>query len=118
MAALASSWEAELEPGELIFVPSGCAHQVVNLAPSIAVAVNFVDAGNVARVAADMARKADAAMGVAHEYYTVLATSFGDAGRFPRVESLLGQERGTASGQAPLPIVPAPVPMRYQQWKK
>ena len=122
MVALASRWEAELVAGELIFVPAGCAHQVVNTAPSIAVAANFVDSGNVARVAADMARKADTAVGVAHEYYALLAQRFGDARRFARVEALLGEEQRTpAPGRAPPPIpVPAPaaVPVVYAQWKK
>lgn len=40
--AEANIWEADLRPGDLIIVPSGCAHQVQNLAPSIAIAGNYV----------------------------------------------------------------------------
>eukprot|EP00928_Gymnodinium_smaydae_P060148 TRINITY_DN4370_c0_g2_i2.p1 TRINITY_DN4370_c0_g2~~TRINITY_DN4370_c0_g2_i2.p1 ORF type:complete len:196 (+),score=66.21 TRINITY_DN4370_c0_g2_i2:403-990(+) len=39
--------EVELRPGDLLFVPSGAAHQVVNLeTPSVAVGGNFVDSSN------------------------------------------------------------------------
>jgi hypothetical protein len=41
-------WEAELEAGETIFIPSGAPHQVVNLAPVVASSVNFVDQSNLA----------------------------------------------------------------------
>eukprot|EP00937_MAST-01D_sp_MAST-1D-sp2_P006414 g6414.t1 len=111
MAAFASRWEADLEPGELIFVPAGCAHQVVNLVSSVAVAMNFVDAGNVARVAAEMARKADAAVGTAQEYYGALAGSFSDADRFPRAEALLARAPETAESE------PASLPLLYADWK-
>ncbi|KAI0269299.1 hypothetical protein BC834DRAFT_820114 [Gloeopeniophorella convolvens] len=36
-------------PGDAVFVPAGCAHQVANLADSIKVAVDFVSPENIAR---------------------------------------------------------------------
>ncbi|KAH9963231.1 hypothetical protein BC827DRAFT_1194282 [Russula dissimulans] len=36
-------------PGDAVFIPAGCAHQVANLADSIKVAVDFVSAKNIAR---------------------------------------------------------------------
>jgi hypothetical protein len=39
----ASVYEAILEPGEVIFVPSGAPHQVINIGQTVAVAMNYVD---------------------------------------------------------------------------
>jgi len=36
-------------PGEAVFIPAGCAHQVANLADSIKVSVDFVSSNNIAR---------------------------------------------------------------------
>ncbi|KAF8485068.1 hypothetical protein DFH94DRAFT_718040 [Russula ochroleuca] len=36
-------------PGDAVFIPAGCAHQVANLADSIKVAVDFVSSKNIAR---------------------------------------------------------------------
>jgi len=36
-------------PGDAVFIPAGCAHQVANLADSIKVAVDFVSTKNIAR---------------------------------------------------------------------
>jgi len=35
-------WEADMRPGDLIIVPGGSAHQVQNLAPSLAIAGNYI----------------------------------------------------------------------------
>jgi len=43
------SWRAEQRPGEAIFIPAGCAHQVANSADCIKVAVDFVSPENVHR---------------------------------------------------------------------
>merc|ERR1711995_238629 len=80
-AAHASHWEAVMQPGELIFVPAGCPHQVVNLEPTVAVAMNFVDAGNVELAAAEMEEKAAGSVGSAHDYYAALAGHFADTAR-------------------------------------
>ncbi len=37
---------AELQPGEVIFIPEGWAHHVVSLSPSISLTFNFVDESN------------------------------------------------------------------------
>ncbi|CAK4668053.1 unnamed protein product [Aphanomyces euteiches] len=40
-------YEGVLEAGEVIFIPADSPHQVVNLDMTIAVAMNFVDGGNI-----------------------------------------------------------------------
>jgi len=45
------SWRIYQKPGEAVFIPAGCAHQVCNLADCIKVAVDFVSPENVARCA-------------------------------------------------------------------
>jgi len=45
------SWRIYQRPGEAVFIPAGCAHQVCNLADCIKVAVDFVSPENVARCA-------------------------------------------------------------------
>ena len=42
----ATVFEADLRPGDLIFVPAGLPHQVVNVEATVAVSVNFVDETN------------------------------------------------------------------------
>jgi histone arginine demethylase JMJD6 len=39
-----------LEAGEVLFVPAGCAHHVVNITDSLAISANFVDDSNLALV--------------------------------------------------------------------
>ncbi len=46
--------ELDLQPGELLFVPGGTPHAVVNLDLTVAMAGNFVDASNVDRVLAEL----------------------------------------------------------------
>lgn len=41
--------EAILEPGDVIFIPAGWAHQVISLSPSISVTVNYVSRSNALR---------------------------------------------------------------------
>ncbi|KIK50826.1 hypothetical protein GYMLUDRAFT_142449, partial [Collybiopsis luxurians FD-317 M1] len=36
-------------PGEAVFIPAGCAHQVCNLADCIKVAIDFISPENVPR---------------------------------------------------------------------
>lgn len=43
------SYRVYQKPGEAIFIPAGCAHQVCNLADCIKVAVDFVSPENIAR---------------------------------------------------------------------
>ena len=43
---LAQPYMCDLNAGDVLFVPAGCAHRVETLAPSIAVSGNFVDASN------------------------------------------------------------------------
>jgi len=43
------SWRIYQQPGEAVFIPAGCAHQVCNLTDCIKVAVDFVSPQNVAR---------------------------------------------------------------------
>lgn len=38
--------ECILQPGEVLFVPSGCPHRVENLEKSLAISANFVDLSN------------------------------------------------------------------------
>ena len=45
-------WSCVLQPGELLFVPAGCAHAVCNLEASCAISANFVSESNV-RLAVD-----------------------------------------------------------------
>ncbi|EDV28068.1 uncharacterized protein TRIADDRAFT_53278 [Trichoplax adhaerens] len=46
--------ECILQPGELLFVPSGCPHRVENLERSIAISANFVDLSNYHRVVEEL----------------------------------------------------------------
>lgn len=50
--------EVVLEPGELLFVPSGSPHRVENLGPTLAVSGNFADETNVCEVARHLRRNA------------------------------------------------------------
>ncbi|KAF8306268.1 hypothetical protein DL93DRAFT_2088849 [Clavulina sp. PMI_390] len=43
------SWRIEQKPGEAVFIPAGCAHQVSNSADCIKVAVDFVSPENIHR---------------------------------------------------------------------
>jgi lysine-specific demethylase 3 len=43
------SWRIYQKPGEAVFIPAGCAHQVCNLADCIKVAVDFVSTENIER---------------------------------------------------------------------
>ncbi|KAG8927620.1 hypothetical protein FRC01_007166 [Tulasnella sp. 417] len=43
------SWRIYQKPGEAVFIPAGCAHQVCNLADCIKVAVDFVSPENIGR---------------------------------------------------------------------
>lgn len=47
LLALTSPCECVLEPGELLFVPSGSPHRVENLEKSLAISANFVDGSNI-----------------------------------------------------------------------
>lgn len=42
--------ECLLQPGEILFVPSGCPHHVENMSNSLAISSNYVDVSNVAAV--------------------------------------------------------------------
>ncbi|KIM21613.1 hypothetical protein M408DRAFT_101995 [Serendipita vermifera MAFF 305830] len=44
-----SSWRIYQKPGDAVFIPAGCAHQVCNLADCIKVAVDFVSPENLSR---------------------------------------------------------------------
>ncbi|KAG8794161.1 hypothetical protein FRC12_000341 [Ceratobasidium sp. 428] len=43
------SWRIYQQPGEAVFIPAGCAHQVCNLADCIKVAIDFVSLENIDR---------------------------------------------------------------------
>lgn len=43
------SWRIYQKPGQAVFIPAGCAHQVCNLADCIKVAVDFVSPENIGR---------------------------------------------------------------------
>ncbi|GAA6059554.1 hypothetical protein JCM10212_000610 [Sporobolomyces blumeae] len=43
------SWRVHQEPGQVVFIPAGCAHQVCNFADCIKVASDFVSIENVGR---------------------------------------------------------------------
>ncbi|XP_064607869.1 LOW QUALITY PROTEIN: bifunctional arginine demethylase and lysyl-hydroxylase JMJD6-like [Liolophura sinensis] len=46
LLSLTQPMECVLEPGDLLFVPSGCPHRVENLETSLAISGNFVDLSN------------------------------------------------------------------------
>ena len=46
LLSLTHPQQCVLEPGDLLFVPSGCAHRVENLTLSLAISANFVDLSN------------------------------------------------------------------------
>ena len=50
LLTLTHPWECVLQPGELLFVPSGCPHRVDNVEKSLAISANFVDRSNVDKV--------------------------------------------------------------------
>ncbi|KAH8922964.1 hypothetical protein BT69DRAFT_197152 [Atractiella rhizophila] len=43
------AWRIEQKPGEAVFIPAGCAHQVCNMSDCIKVAIDFVSIENVER---------------------------------------------------------------------
>ncbi|KAG8766760.1 hypothetical protein FRC16_007579, partial [Serendipita sp. 398] len=43
------SWRIYQKPGDAVFIPAGCAHQVCNLADCVKVAVDFVSPENLDR---------------------------------------------------------------------
>eukprot|EP01064_Diplonema_japonicum_P032655 TRINITY_DN6191_c2_g3_i1.p1 TRINITY_DN6191_c2_g3~~TRINITY_DN6191_c2_g3_i1.p1 ORF type:complete len:400 (+),score=69.60 TRINITY_DN6191_c2_g3_i1:47-1246(+) len=49
LLALLTVYETVLGPGEILFVPGGSAHQVVNLSPTIGISTNFIDNSNIQR---------------------------------------------------------------------
>lgn len=53
-AANAVRWEGDLEPGQVLFVPSGCAHCVTNLTNTLAISANYVDGSNVERAVSEL----------------------------------------------------------------
>lgn len=53
-AADARRWEVDLEAGQVLFVPSGCAHSVTNLTDTAAISANFVDSSNVERCLSEL----------------------------------------------------------------
>ena len=54
LSKYATPFEAILEPGDLIFVPSGMPHAVMNLETSVAISGNFVDVSNIEDVKAQL----------------------------------------------------------------
>ncbi|GAB5369840.1 hypothetical protein AAMO2058_001440900 [Amorphochlora amoebiformis] len=46
--------EVELKAGEVLFVPSGCAHYVENLAPTVAISCNYIDKSNRCKAAKEL----------------------------------------------------------------
>jgi hypothetical protein len=53
-AAGARRWEVDLEAGQVLFVPSGCAHSVTNLTDTAAISANFVDTSNIKRCLSEL----------------------------------------------------------------
>eukprot|EP01123_Difflugia_compressa_P010045 TRINITY_DN3556_c0_g1_i1.p1 TRINITY_DN3556_c0_g1~~TRINITY_DN3556_c0_g1_i1.p1 ORF type:complete len:528 (+),score=76.90 TRINITY_DN3556_c0_g1_i1:113-1696(+) len=49
LVGIAKIWEAVLEPGDMIFVPGGSAHQIRNLDTIMSMSMNFIDAENFER---------------------------------------------------------------------
>uniref|UniRef100_A0A7S0CX34 JmjC domain-containing protein n=1 Tax=Amorphochlora amoebiformis TaxID=1561963 RepID=A0A7S0CX34_9EUKA len=46
--------EVELKAGEVLFVPSGCAHYVENLTPTVAISCNYIDKSNRCKAAKEL----------------------------------------------------------------
>ena len=46
LLSAAGGWDFVLEAGEVLFVPAGCAHTVVNCCDSVAISANYIDASN------------------------------------------------------------------------
>lgn len=44
-------WEGVQEPGEILYVPSGCAHVVLTLDASVAISVDFINDTNLPFIA-------------------------------------------------------------------
>ena len=53
-AAEAKRWEVDLQAGQVLFVPSGCAHSVTNLTDTVAISANFVDSSNIKRCLSEL----------------------------------------------------------------
>ena len=91
--ALANGWHAEQYPGDVIFIPSGCAHQVFNRPAdeddqssniSVAVAHNFVDRPIAGLFLSALEQLAMAAIGRESRFYGDLSEAFADIGDIAR----------------------------------
>jgi hypothetical protein len=66
-------YECILEPGEILFVPAGLPHQVVNLEDTIAVSMNYIDISNYRMAIEEINREARAGDIASLELYQLLS---------------------------------------------
>lgn len=74
----AGYWHGEQRQGDTIFIPSGCAHQVINRGTTVAVAFNFVDMPIADRFEAALLELAASAGGSERHYYLAIASAFAE----------------------------------------
>lgn len=98
---VAGAVEATVQEGEIIFVPSGWWHAVINLEFSVAVTQNYVSRANFARVAQWLATKPEQVSGCRDsEHARYVAANFASrvvAAR-PQLRHLLGGREGGCDG--------------------
>lgn len=73
LAKLAQPYDCVLEPGELLFVPAGAPHQVLNLEDSVAISGNYIDSTNFQRSLVEIGREAHAGVQESVELYGELS---------------------------------------------
>lgn len=80
-------YEEILGPGEIIFIPAACPHQVQNLDQIIAVAANLVDIANLKVFNSHLVKFKSYSSGIKFKKFDTLLEELADREKFPLIAS-------------------------------